>query len=497
MGKQDKMTEDEIQAENALCNEHFQAARQKQAAGLLDEAAEMYGVALSKGWAIDYALCDLGTIALRQGLAGRAERLLLAAIDVNPNLGAALTNLAVLYRLLHRNQEAVQWSERALQVNQNDANAHNARGSGLFALLDYEGAAEAFRTALRLDPDHENAAGNLAGALACLDRYEEAMLFYKMALKRSPRDATCNFSYGKLLLKFGYFKEGWSRYEARWATTMSGMQRHKDIPALTRQLRIAGRTILVHQEQGLGDCIQFCRLLKPLKDKNCEIVFEVHESLLPVMAPLSQYARLIRKYDDPGLVDFQVPLLSLPHILELELNTIPSADGCFQVPVERRTQWEGLVGQRQRPRIGVAWSGRAEYWMDAQRSIQLADFIELDSFFETFSIQKEVRESDAGELAKRGYRYFGDELKDFADTGALIECMDLVITVDTGVAHLAGSLGKEVWLLISINSDWRWLHERTDSPWYPSMRIFRQNRSEGWRGVMQQVRKALAAYKNH
>lgn len=485
------MKQEEEQSENAACNAAYQAGVASRQAGRYDEAANIFGAMLIKGWAIDYVLCELGVIAFKTGEYDRAERLLGASLGVNPRSASTMTNLAASYRLAGRNAEAIHWCNAALALDDNNASAYNNKGSALFELLDYEGALAAFNEAVIRDSSFSEAVGNRGEALTCLGRYNEGERDFIEALRLNPANANAEFNYSKLLLKTGRLREGFARYERRWEASMRGMQRHSQIRPWLGEESLAGCRILVYHEQGFGDAIQFARFIAPLKERGCEIVFEVDKALIPVMSPLERYARLAGKDTLIERFDFLCPLLSLPFALKVDFDTIP-ADCQISVPMDRAIQWASAFGDSRRPKIGVAWSGQPKFWMDEQRSLKLNELPRFDDRYEVVSLQREVRECDVDELRDRGYAHFGERLNDFGDTAAVVDQMDLVISADTGVAHLAASLGKKVWLLLPTNSDWRWFTDRLDSPWYPAIRIFRLKPGHEWASLKPDIEMALA-----
>lgn len=492
------MTERTPHPEDEACNALYQDAAAKQREGKLDEAAQMYGFALTKGWAIDYALADLGGISMKQGELDRAERLLMAALDVNPRLVSAMANMAAVHRLRGDQQSAIRWSDAVLEIDPGHAQGHNNKGSAYFAMHNYESARAEFEQAVAADPTSIEFVANLAAALSSLGRYQESVTWFERARELNPRNANCNYNFGKLLMKLGYFEPGLKLYEWRWGCVMLGMQRHTDLPLWRGETSPAGMTILVHQEQGLGDGIQFCRFVSELAARGARVIFETYEPLLPILENMRQYATIIPKNAAlPAGIDAQCPLMSLPLALGLTMQTIPPSRVCISVPDRKHEVWREVIGSPERTRIGVVWTGRQEYWLDAERSISLQHFDLGDtSGFEMVSLQKEVRPEDRDELDRRRYRHFGPQLDDFGDTAALVDSVDLVISVDTSVAHLAASLGKPVWLLLPANSDWRWFVGRADSPWYPTVKLFRQQRHGEWEPVLSKVRAELAGYKH-
>jgi hypothetical protein len=264
-------------------------------------------------------------------------------------------------------------------------------------------------------------------------------------------------------------------------------------PLWLGQNEIAGKTVLLHAEQGFGDTIQFCRYVPLVTARSARVILEVQEPLRELMASLAGTTQVVPL--DSVLPDFDVqcPLLSLPLAFKTRLATIPSAVPYLGAPSQAVMDWDTSLGPKRRPRIGLAWSGRPTHKNDHNRSIPLGALLPLLDIDATFvSLQKDVRPADAKVLNERSdLLHFGDEIRDFADTAAIISNLDLVIAIDTSVVHLAGALAKPVWVLLPFMPDWRWLLDRDDSPWYPTARLFRQDATQAWDNVIARVHAAL------
>jgi len=261
---------------------------------------------------------------------------------------------------------------------------------------------------------------------------------------------------------------------------------------------ITGKTILIHSEQGLGDTIQFCRYVPFVTTRGARVTFEVQKTLQGVMAPVVGAGQLVARGSTLPAFDLHCPLVSLPLAFGTRLETIPSSAAYLAAPAQHATTWRSRLEGKPHPRIGLVWSGNPGHERDNERSIDLREFLplldDLGDEITFVSLQKDVRTEDAALLKARGdVLDYGGALEDFSDTAALISQLDLIISVDTSVAHLAGALGKPVWILLTYFPDWRWLLGRDDSPWYPTARLFRQDSSRTWGGVIARVRRALLA----
>jgi hypothetical protein len=251
---------------------------------------------------------------------------------------------------------------------------------------------------------------------------------------------------------------------------------------------------LLYWEQGFGDTIQFARYAAEVKKRNCSVILEVREPLIELMSHLDGVDNLIRYGTELPPHDFHCPLMSLPLALSTTLESIPSSPKYLRSSDQRKQKWSELIGPTSKPRLGLVWSGSENHKNDKNRSITLEQILTaIPDRYEVFSLQKEVRDVDITTLNQNKHiRHFGDMLSDFADTAALCDLMDIIISVDTSVAHLAGALGKPVNLLLPYVPDWRWLIDREDSPWYPSLKLYRQSSDQQWKPVFENVYRALS-----
>jgi hypothetical protein len=253
------------------------------------------------------------------------------------------------------------------------------------------------------------------------------------------------------------------------------------------------KTILLHAERGYGDAIQFCRYAPQVAARGARVLLEVPAPLRQLMSSLRGVTQIFAAGESLPAFDTHCPLMSLPHAFGTKLETIPSATPYLRAPADAVSVWAQRLGATKRPRIGIAWAGAPSHENDRDRSIALRALLPLIEVDATFvSLQKELRAGDEAALQENaGIVLPGGELRDFTDTAALVANLDLVVTADTSVAHLAGALGKPVWILLPFTPDWRWLIDRNTSRWYPSARLFRQTSPEGWNEVVARVKAAL------
>jgi hypothetical protein len=291
----------------------------------------------------------------------------------------------------------------------------------------------------------------------------------------------------------GDFDRGWQKLEWGWYTAqLKNLKREFSQPLWLGSDEIAGKTILLHGVHGFGDTMQFCRYVPHVVERGARVILEIQEPLRELMGTLPGAAQIVSRGEPLPDFDLHCPLLSLPLAFGTRLATIPAQTPYLRASLQAVTEWNARLGPR--PRIGLACSGRPEHNNDHNRSMKLSTLLSpLAGCDATYvSLQREVRTDDLPVLQGRSdILHFGEELKSYADTAALIANLDLVISVDTSVAHLAGALAKPVWILLPYIPDWRWLLDRDDSPWYPTACLFRQDETRRWDNVMARVHAAL------
>ena len=412
------------------------------------------------------------------------------ALALKPDYAEAHYNRGNALRDLGRVGEAVASFDEALGLRPDYPEAHSNRGNTLQALRRYDEALAAYDRALELKPDYPEAHNNRGNALQDLRRYGEALAAYDRALGLKPDYAEAHWNKALLLLLMGKYEAGWRLFEWRWRTENSRpLDRGFRQPLWLGDADLRGKRILVHAEQGFGDTLQMLRYVPLLMAQQAEVLLEVPGPLLGLAGEVPGPGRVLAKGNPLPDFDCHCPFMSLPLAFGTRLDTIPAAVPYLKTPAASLAKWGALLGAKARPRIGLTWSGSTWHRNDRSRSIPLARFFPLlDTNADFFSLQKEYRDSDRELLAAEPrIRDFSASLLDFSDTAGLMEQLDLVITVDTSIAHLAGAVGKEVWILISYTPDYRWLTEREDSPWYPTARLFRQPAPNDWDRVLARI----------
>lgn len=413
------------------------------------------------------------------------------AIALQPDYAEAHSNRSIALHNLQRYEAALIGSDKAIALKPDYAEAHTNRGVALCDLRRYEEALISLDKAIALRPDSAEAFGNRGGALCELGRYTEARASYDTAIALSPDYADGRWNRSLCLLQLGQLERGWQEYEWRKKRNEPIANRCYRQPLWLGKPDIAGNTLFIHWEQGLGDTLQFCRYAKLVNALGARVVMSVQDPLLRLLKQMEPAIQVIGGEAEPAAFDYHCPLMSLPLAMDTRLETIPSEPRYLAADEQLRAEWAVRLPPKSKPRIGLVWCGRTI--PNPDRSMPLAALLPLlHEDAEWISLQQELGEEDAALLRRDGHITFvGDNLKDFSDTAALIEQMDLVITIDTSVAHLAGAMGKPVWILLRHNSDWRWLLDRSDSPWYPTARLFRQREIGNWETVISQVRHAL------
>jgi hypothetical protein len=353
-------------------------------------------------------------------------------------------------------------------------------------------AVSSLERAIDLQPADAFAHYNRALVMQDLSRWDEAMASYDRAIASNPEFPDAQFNRALALLFHGDFARGWPGFESRWdsAERLSiGKPRNFQQPLWLGEQSIAGRRLLIYSEQGLGDTLQFCRYAALAAARGASVFLEVQPPLLELLASLEGVSQLIARGSALPPFDYQCPLMSLPLAFNTTLDTIPAPRQYLRSDAAKVAQWRTRLGERSRPRIGLVWSGNAQNAIDPRRSIRLADWVaHLPPAFHYFCLQKDVRDSDQSVLdSSQVIVSYDDDLLDFANTAALCECMDVVISVDTSLAHLSGALGRRTWLLLPRTPDWRWMRDREDSPWYPSMKLYRQKTAGDWDEVFARI----------
>ena len=461
-------------------------------AGHWQTAAELCEQALAHAPQHAPALHLAGLLQHQLGHSGVAVDKIQASIALQPGCAAAHNDLGIALKALGRLPEAVESFRQALALSPGFADAHFNLGNALKELGNLPDAVTCFVRADALKPGLPDVATNCGAALRDLNRCDEAAWCYAEALRREPDFPEAHWNRGVLRLLSGEYEGGWRDYEWRWRVPgLLPPKREFAEPEWTGG-DLRGRRILLHAEQGFGDTLQFARYAPLLAQRGAEVFFQVQPPLVSLLRSLRGVKDVLSERDRWPEVDFQSPLMSLPRWCGTKLENIPA-----EVPYLHATP--GLVSVPPaapgRPlRVGFGWAGNPANGADRQRSMRFADLLPLftDTRATFYSLQCGPRALELCGLPEGlPVHDLSPQLHDFAATASAIAELDLVITVDTSVAHLAGALGRPVWTLLSFTACWRWLRDRADSPWYPTMRLFRQSTVGDWRPVIDAVKREL------
>ena len=414
---------------------------------------------------------------------------------LRPDHVLTLQRRAACLSSLKRFEEALALCHKSHGLAPDDAGIRNNLGTVLRSLGRDEDALPWFDRALALQPNFRDALHNKAAALAKLHKFDDAFAIYEQLKTEDPSDTLAELGIAHLHLLNGNFADGWASREARWK--MARNYPNFAQPMWLGQESLAGRTIVIIADEGLGDTIQFARYVPLLAERGARVILVVQDPLRLLLAKLPGISQCLpmSAIQLPPF-DFHCPIMSLPLAFGTRLETIPSSTSYLPAPDDDRVRaWKQRLGAHDRLRVGLCWAGNPRQPDDHNRSIALRIFSRLLDVDATFiSVQKEMNAQDKAALQEMpGIIDLADQLTDFAETAALLACLDLVITVETSVAHLAGALGCKTWTLLCYTPDHRWLLDRDDSPWYPTMRLFRQTRPGDWQGVFERVRGALDA----
>jgi tetratricopeptide (TPR) repeat protein len=466
--------------------------------GQILQGAQFIEKALRLAPASPPALSNLAGLYRQLGRTGEARQVYERALSYHPGFPEALNGLGNLFHQTREFAKALACLDKAIEIQPGFAEAHNNRGNALFALRRLEEAVAAFGQAISLRPNYAEAYNNLGFALVALRRCEEALNAYERALELAPNYARAKLNKGLCHLLMGDYAQGWPLYEYRWADQQRKQKRDFAKPLWLGQEPLAGKSILLHAEQGLGDSIQFCRYVPMLAKLGARVIAEIPASLHTLFKSLTDSIELREEGDPLPSFDVHCPLASLPLAFAIETQSIPKAIPYLAAPPEKILAWESSLGLHAgRPRIGIVWAGSQT---DPHRAIApelLLSRIPAPAM--AVAVQKELDSETALRLHRECPELLlcGDSLGDFADTAALLKNLDLLITIDTSVAHLAGALGIRAWVLLHSGSDWRWAINGQTSLWYPSLRLFRQVQAGDWTGLIEnQLGPALDTFVN-
>ncbi|MGB3962090.1 MAG: tetratricopeptide repeat protein [Sulfurimonas sp.] len=453
--------------------------------GKNQNAVEMYEKAIKLNPRYAEAYYSLGVTLKDLGKTDDAINMFEKTIVLNPMHAECYNNLGVVLQEKGNIEDAMLMLTKVIELNPKHAVAYNNLGVIFQESHKTQDAISMFAKAIELDPSIATAYNNIGMIYTDFARIEDALSMYEKAIELDPGYSDAYWNKAISLLTLGRFEDGFKLYEWRWETKYKSIKEKYIKPLWLGEESLQDKTILIHSEQGYGDTIQFCRYLDMVADLGAHIIFEVEEALLPLMQQLTAVKEFITKGSVLPEFDYHCPLLSLPLAFKTSLETIPSFEKYLYADMQKVAVWQNRLGEKKEPRVGIVWSGSKTHKNDFNRSIELQKLLKvLPKEYQYFSLQKDLRENDAEILEVFNIKHYAEELQNFADTAALISCMDFVISVDTSIAHLAGSLGKETLILLPFSADWRWLQDREDTPWYPSVTLLRQKSINNWEDVL-------------
>ena len=429
------------------------------------------------------------------------------ALKLRPEFAPTWSNRACVLRDLGRPADALASCDQAIALQPEYADAWSNRANALSDLNRPQDAQQSYQRALDFAPAFTDAWNNLGLTLVDLNQHEQALQSYERALTLSPEFAEAHWNESLCLLQLGRLAEGWQKYEWRWKRNrIKASQRVFEQPLWLGDFPIDGKTILLHAEQGLGDTLQFCRYAALVSGLGAKVILEVPSELIRLLTNLDGVTQLIEQGQPLPPFDCHCPLLSLPLAFKTELASIPGTTPYLFADTQASQRWAERIAHDAGSdglKVGLVWAGGSRPHVaelrknDARRSITLdvlRPILEVPHV-RFYSLQKgPAAQQLAQKMPEPAQQVvdYTEELTDFADTAALVASLDLVISVDTAVAHLAGALGKPVWILNRFDTCWRWMLERQDSPWYPSAQLFRQPVLGDWDSAIQSARAALA-----
>ena len=441
---------------------------------------------------------NLGNLHFNQGQYEAAVEAYKKALSISPNDAEVWSNLAATYLRMEKDEESIICYQKAIEINPKRADLHNALGDCYYILKMYKNAIKSYHNSLRINPNQIKYCHNLGYAYQNLGKHSEAIKYYQKALNIDPKNISLHVNLATALLLTKDFKNGWVEYEWRRKLDQYRKFSYKDF---TPGKKIEGKSILIYAEQGIGDTIQFMRFIPLIENAAGDITFlcpKPLQLLLEDWCLFSDRVKIISEYETMAKYDFCLPLMSLPYVLGIGgISEIPIAfPEQFSTDSSRMADFK-KIGSGIDLKVGIVWAGNPNHVRDNQRSISL---VQLNPLFNLpsctfFSLQV----GDArNELYQKKNLHFSTSIEDcgqdfgnFWDTAKIISKLDLVVSVDTAVAHLSATMNKPTWIMISANPDWRWLLNCNSSPWYPSVRLFRQKELGDWEQVISDIRKQI------
>ena len=470
---------------------HYQLGLSLQESGKFSAAADSYQTLIRLVPSLPIAYLNRGICLAECGEYAAAISSFDHAIHIQADFFEAYINRGVTHRRYGHADAAVANHQAAIRIRPDEATAHYNLGVALQDLRRFKEAIPAYAEAIRLRSNYTLAILNIGLSHAELLDFKEAISYYNQAIDIDKNYVDAYWNKALALLTVGDYSEGWKLYE--WGlgkADMRGPKRNLTQALLTSGVAIDGKSIYLYPEQGFGDTIQFYRYVKEIKSRGAHVILEAPPALFDLFKGLHDVDTLVSAGMDIPHFDLHCPLLSLPSFCHTDLNTIPSPGRYLQADTNKVAKWSSKLGERTKLRIGLAWSSVSVFRNDKWRSMVFEDLQEIlpPDKYDLICLQKEVKDVDKESFSKRpDIRFFGNDLSDFSETAALIENLDLVISTCTSIPHLGAALGKPTWVMLAHSADWRWLLDREDSPWYESIKLYRQKKDGDWDSVLHRV----------
>ena len=474
-----------VDAMNLLGLIALQKKEYPQAINLINKA-----ISLSTNSNIHEFHANLGAVLHKEKLLDESIASFDLAISLNPTIALYYTKRGLVQLEKKYFDAAINSFDKAINIRSDDSMSFYYRGIAQLEKKYFDAAISSFDRAIKLKCNFTEAYNNLGLAQLEKKYFDAAIASFNQAITLKPDYSEALWNKALVLLKLGNFEDGWPLYENRLKGSPS-------FPSIRNELKnnfidldkLANKSVLLFSEQGIGDTLQFYRYVKKISDLNARVTVAVQDTLVDLLSNSKPLWNIVNINGALPVFDFSSSLLSLPFLLkEKFINIYADSPYIFSDPI-KVSEWKSRLGPKHKPRIGLVWSGNPSFKNNGTRSIPLLQMISfLPGDFQYVSLQKQISDFDLKVIERNAYiANYADCLANFNDTAALIECLDLVITVDTSVAHLAGAMGKPAWLLLSQNADWRWFLNTESSPWYPAIQLFRQEQPGDWSVILKRI----------
>ncbi len=435
-------------------------------------------------------MLNLGYLCEKENNFEKATTFYEAALDVNSDFVEAYFNLGNIYKRKENWEEARHYFSKAVFISKDHYKALNSLGYVHHKQGHYHKAIQYYKKSIEKNSDYIDAHLNYGASLVEIGEIESSIRQYEFILEREPKNQDAHFNYAVALLLKGNYEKGFEEYEYRSKDKIINDSK------VWKGEGLNNKTILIHDEQGIGDTVQFIRFINLIKSVNTKVIFRSRKALLPLLKNINVINEIVNLEDEfTKDYDYEIQLLSLPHILKTSLKTLPAFNKYLAVNENIHEGWRRKL-ESKKVKIGFAWRGNPKNIDNYKRSVSVEQFEQLLHLkeYEFYPLQKDINDKEREFLSKfSNIHFFDNEIDNLVDTAALIANLDIVITVDTAFTHIAGALGKQVWLLLASVPDWRWLLNRNDSPWYPTVKLFRQKKTGEWKGVFNEIQSKLSS----